>query len=125
MDIITGGELTNYLGSSAPAAGGRLELIVELANGLVTDAWATPTEPNAIPSWVRAITFEVAARPLRNPGGLASVTRHIDDASRTERLSDLAARAGLFLTAEEEARLANRGKTRRGGRYGTFRLGVG
>lgn len=125
MEIISGEELANYLGASVAADGDRLDLIVELANGLVSEKWANPTDADKVPTWVRAIAFEVAARPLRNPGGLASVTRHVDDASRTERLSDAAARAGLFLTTEEEARLANSGRTRRGHGYGTIRLQVG
>lgn len=124
MDIITGTELKNYLGASIVVDPARLALIVELTNGLVEEKWTNPT-PDDIPIWVRAITFEVAARPLRNPGGHASVTRHVDDASRTERLADAAARAGVFLTVEEETRLANTGRARGKRRYGTIRLRVG
>lgn len=126
MEVITPDEVISYLGAGTPVESGRLNLIVGLTNGLITDRWANPTMPPApVPAWVRSIALEVAARPLRNPGGLASVTRSIDDASRTERLSDTAARAGVFLTPEEDARLANRGSTRRRGRYGTIRLRIG
>lgn len=126
MEVITPDEVISYLGASTPVESDRLNLIIELTNGLIADKWANPTTPpDSVPAWVRSIALEVAARPLRNPRGLASVTRSIDDASRTERLADTAARAGVFLTAEEEARLANRGNTGRRGRYGTIRLRIG
>lgn len=121
MEIITVADLTNYLGSATPAPS-NAEFIVELVNDLVTEAWAEPVDP--VPSRVKLIALEVAARPARNPKGLSSWTRSVDDASRTERLSDSAARTGVFLTDEEAAYLSGALRRRRN-RYGTIRLRIG
>lgn len=124
MEIITATQTQNYLGASADGiTNERLALIVDLANGIVTDAWAHPVLP--APAGVVAIALEVAARPLRNPKGLSSFTRHVDDASRTERLSDAAARAGVFLTDDERAILTGDGTKKKRRQYGTIRLGIG
>jgi hypothetical protein len=118
MEIITTADLTGYLGSTPTNAA----TLVELANGLVTDAWKDPVEP--IPTWVRAIALEAAARPGRNPKGLASWTKSLDDASRTERLPEYAAKAGVFLTEDELTKLMGI-KRRRKNRYGTIRVRIG
>lgn len=76
---------------------------VTLANGVVAEAWANPSTP--VPAWVRGIALEVVARSIRNPKGLSSWTKSVDDGSRTERLPDDAARAGIYLTDEERAQL--------------------
>src|SRR5436189_584820 len=118
MDIINTGDLTNYVGSTPP----NDAMLVELANGLVSDAWANPIEE--VPTWVTAITLEAAARSARNPKGLSSWSRAIDDASRTERLPEHAARAGVFLTQDETDRLMGVTRRRRQ-RYGTIRVQIG
>ena len=121
MGIITVTDLTNYLGS-ATATPSNAEFLVQLVNDLVTEKWASPVDP--VPIDVTLVALEAAARPARNPKGLSSWTRSVDDASRTERISDTAARAGVFLTADEKALLAGTQKRRRN-RYGTIRVKLG
>jgi hypothetical protein len=118
IEIIDAPALATYLGS---AVTDQYAVLVEMANGLVSEAWAEPTEP--VPWWVKAIALEAAARALRNPKGLESWTRSVDDGSRTERLPSDAARAGVFLTADERRRLGRAG-TRRS-RFGNIRMPVG
>lgn len=113
IEIVTATQVLDYLGLSERQG---TDTIVALTNGLVSETWTTPSSP--IPYWVTAIALEVAARPLRNPKALASVTVSVDDASRTERVSEaVALRAGVFLTGAERRQLA--GRRRR--RYGTVR----
>lgn len=105
MDIITTIDLAAYLaiyGIAAPAPA-VATLAVELANSVVSQAWTVQTDP--APAWVKALTLEVAARPFRNPGGIASRTVTVDDASRTERFGADAVRVGVFLTDAELAML--------------------
>lgn len=124
FEVITAPELTTYLGPLVQVDDNRLGFLVELTNGLVMERWAEPvTDPALIPTWVKAIALEVAGRPARNPQGLASWTKSVDDASKTERLPELAAQAGVFLTTAEAARLG--GVKRRRRRMGTIRVRVG
>jgi hypothetical protein len=122
ITIITGAELASYPGAGSPSLSDA-NTFATLVNGVVTEAWKTPVPVGKpVPAWVRAIAFEVGARAARNPKGLQSWTRSVDDASRTERYSDVSARAGVYLTEAEEARLG--GKAARKHRYGTIRLDV-
>lgn len=102
-DVIKPAQLATYLGVALDE---KIAYLTELANGLVNDEWKTPTTP--APTWVVTIALEAAGRPARNPKGLASVTRSVDDGSRTERLSDVAAQSGVFLTDDELRRLQQR-----------------
>lgn len=119
IQIITGAELASYPGSGNPSLTDATRW-AEIVNGVVTDAWAVPENP--VPYWVKAIALECGARAARNPKGLQSWTKSVDDASRTERFA-AAARTGVFLTDDELARLG--GKKRRRQRYGTIRLRLG
>lgn len=124
FEVITAPELTGYLGSLVQVDTEQLGVIVELTNGLVMEKWANPvSDPQLIPPSVKALALEVAARPCRNPRGASSVTKSVDDASKTERLPDRAARAGVFLTSDELALLG--GVKRRRRRMGTIRVRVG
>lgn len=117
MEIITGSRLATYLGV---AADGKLNYLADLANGIVEEEWRNPVDP--APAWVVAIALEAAARPARNPRGLGSITRSIDDGSRTERYSEAAARAGVYLLDAELRRLHQLPTTSRTGRVaGTIR----
>ena len=111
-EIVSAGQVLEYLGLSDRPG---VDTIVDLTNGLISEKWKNPEFP--VPYWVTAIALEVAARPLRNPKGLSSWTLSLDDASRTERVSETAARAGVFLTGIERSQLG--GRRRR--RYGTVR----
>jgi hypothetical protein len=119
IQIIDATQLATYLGFDPIA---QHDVYVELANDLVTEAWADP-DPDNIPAWVRGIALEAAARAARNPRGLESWTRSIDDGSRTERLPKDAARAGVFLTEDERVRLGRVGTKR--SRFGSVRTRVG
>lgn len=106
MDIISTSELAQYLKiDDSP----DLQLLVALTNGIVSEAWVNPAGLALAPAWVEAIAYEVAARAYRNPQGLSSWTVSIDDGSRTQRLPDHAARAGVYLTDLERAQLAGVG----------------
>ncbi|MBS42920.1 MAG: hypothetical protein CMH83_07155 [Nocardioides sp.] len=121
IDIITTADLIAYPGAGNPTETDATAY-VELANGLVTEAWKCPTTP--VPWWVKAIALEAAARGSRNPRGLQSWTRSVDDASRTERVAESQLKQlGVHLTADERTRLAGRSRRRR--RYGSIRLQVG
>lgn len=103
MEIISEQELAAYLRVDLDPGMG---LVIQLTNGIVTEAWANPTGLLVAPKWVEAIAYEVAARAWRNPDGLSSWTLSFDDGSRTQRLPDQAARAGVFLTDVERDQLA-------------------
>jgi len=119
IQIIDVPQLATYLGSDSTP---QYDVYVELANDLVTEAWAE-ADPVNIPAWVRGIALEAAARAARNPRGLESWTRSIDDASRTERLPKTAALGGVFLTDDERVRLGRVGAKR--SRFGSVRTRVG
>lgn len=98
MDIIDSDALASYLRDSDPDWA-ALDQLVTLANGVVTGVLGDPGgDPSARTT---AITLEVAARAYRNPGGYSSET--VDD--YTYRLPEDARRAGIYLTATEQAEL--------------------
>lgn len=122
MEPITEDELVNYLqGVSLPA--GVAALYTSLANGEVADITG---ELTTIPVRVKAITLEVAARPLRN-NGFTSVTTTADGTSKTVRREGVSADdAGVVVTAAERAELRAivTGKPRRIRRVGSIGLRV-
>lgn len=98
MDIIDAVDLASYL-REPEADYDVLDLLVGLANGIVSDALGNPEgDPS---TKARSITLEVAARAYRNPDGYSSET--VDD--YTYRLPEDARRAGVYLTATEAAEL--------------------
>lgn len=92
MDIIDDGELTSYLRQP----GADVALYVELANGIVGELVGNA---DTIPTRVKAITLEVAARAYRNPNGYSSET--VDD--YTYRRDADTRQAGVYLTNAEAA----------------------
>lgn len=111
-EIINAGELATYLRGEAQES--DLALLVELANGLVSDALGSAVAP--YPTRVRTITFEVAARAWRNPNGYASET---SDDYTYRRDADSRA-AGIYLTDAERAELAGVGAGARVMRAGSI-----
>lgn len=110
MAIITDAELASYLEVSVTPS---LTLKVQLANDLVEGLpYATPL-PSPVPARVRAITFEVAARAVRNANGYSSET--IDD--YTYRRDPATRSAGVYLTADEHAELLGFGGSSDRGAY--------
>jgi hypothetical protein len=109
MEIITSTELASYLGDAALATDNRLQLIVDLTNDLVSEKWSKATTP--VPASVRLLALAVASRAWRSDpskAALQSVTRSIDDASRTERYAVSSEKVGVFLTDAEETQLRGR-----------------
>lgn len=123
IEVITTTELATYLGTDPGDPPAAYDQYVLFANGVVTEAWADPVDP--IPWWVKSIALEAAGRAGRNPKGLSSWSRSIDDGSRTERLPEQAARAGVFLTTDEEVRLGRGVGRKRPRRFGSVRTRLG
>lgn len=103
MDIITRSDLAAYLRDSDVYSDAGAGIIIELANGLVSDV----TGETTITSKIRAITLEAAGRAWRNPEGYSSET--IDD--YTYRRPEDARRAGVYLTDTEMDELSGRSRT--------------
>lgn len=119
MDIITGDELASYLQTDPSDS---ITQLTGMVNDLISEEWRQPTDP--APTRVKLIAFEVARRAYQNPRGLSSWTRSVDNSSRTERLPEKLARAGVYLT-DEEMRALN-GQTRTPARSIALRVpGVG
>lgn len=116
--IFTDIELSAYPGVNLDGVtAGTIQLVVMMANGMVTDIIG---ELTPVPVRAKAIALEVAARSLRNPEGASSVSKKIDDWTKTIRWEgEGAEEAGVFLTDAEEAELrrmlaaANRSTRRR------------
>jgi hypothetical protein len=108
MTVITDTELASYLRLEAPDA--AVTLLTNLANGLVEDITGALAP---VPTRVKTITLEVAARAYRNPHGYSSET--VDD--YTYRRDADTRQAGVYLTAAEAAELATVGGTGTGGAY--------
>ena len=122
MEIIAAAELASYLRDDDLATNTSLIQIVGLTNDLLTEEWTTPADP--IPVKITLLALNVAARGWSyNPAtaNLESVSRSLDDASRTERYRTSSESGSIFLTEAEEALLNGR-KQRRSVRltiYGT------
>lgn len=110
MSIIEPPDLTSYLRVADPDQG-VVDLLTELANGIVSELPATFTNP--VPTRVKAITLEVAARAYYNPEGL-SYER--GDDYGYGRATDTR-NAGVYLTESERAELLGLGIT---AGYGSF-----
>lgn len=113
MDIITAGDLASWLRDPDLATNESLLQVVDLTNELVNEEWATPASP--VPTRIRLLALNVAARAWgHNPATahLESVTRSIDDASRTERYRSSTADGSVYLTDSELALLHGRRPTR-------------
>lgn len=118
-DIITVDDLASYPGVVLREEATNA-LVVDLANGLVLDVVG---DLSPVPTRVRALTLEVAARALRNPEGYTSVTKSIDDWDETVRREGTNEGAGVYLTDSERAvLLASLGRPIR--RVGSIRLKV-
>lgn len=122
-DVITVADLAAYLDLDE-LVGVRAELIMELTNGLIAEKWYNPVDP--VPTSVRLLALDVAARAWRNKPGqapLESVTRSFDDSSKTERYvvqrSDSSG-AYVYLTDAELAILNGPPKSQ----VGSIRLSV-
>lgn len=111
MEIIKVTDLASYLGRAGIAVDDvSADLYVDLANGLVSDVVG---ELDPVPTRVKAIALEVAARGYRNPNGYTSVTTSFDDSSKTWRRELSGSQAGIYLTdAERDELMGLAGKRR-------------
>lgn len=98
MPIITDAELASYLETTVTAS---LTMKANMSDKLVTELIYASGLPATIPTRVKAITLEVAARAVRNPGGYSSET--VED--YTYRLPTETRQAGIYLTPGERAEL--------------------
>jgi hypothetical protein len=102
MDIIDVQDLADYLRDSSLASDAALIQIVDLVNDLVNDNWSTPADP--APARIRLLALNVGARAWAwNPASanLESITRSIDDGSRTERYRSGSSLGSVYLTDDE------------------------
>lgn len=103
--IIDRNDLSGIPGVSGTDA--ELDYAAKRASARVEEAWCNPT--GSPPQWVRDIAIDVAVRYLTNPRGVSSVTRRVDDASRTERYGEggpgAVPQIGFHLTDDEKTRL--------------------
>lgn len=98
---LTAAALADYLGVDEDAA---LRQIVQLTGDLIDEELAGgPASPT--PAWVIAIAWNVAIRAGSNPKGVTSQTRSWDDITKTERWEAQHGSSGVYLTADERARL--------------------
>lgn len=118
MDLIDKFDLEAVPGITGTDA--TLTYVARRASTAVASKWCHPIDP--APDWVKDIAIDVAVRYLNNPKGITSVTRSVDDASRTERFENTGQRMtrGFELTDEEIAALC---PVRRN-RVGSIRLRV-
>lgn len=117
MTIITKHDLAEV--PNLPSSEADLTYAARRASSAVGAAWANPVDP--APLWVKDIAIDVAVRYLHNPRGTTSVTRSIDDASRTERYERGSIPGGNFSLTDAEADKLTRRPRRR---TGSIRLTV-
>lgn len=119
--IIDEGDVANWLDRPDLQSSSRLELIVEMVNGLIDEKWTLTPRPTQTPTSVRLLALTMASRALASTPGqppLQSVTRAVDDSSRTERyaISDaVAAGYGVYITDAELTALNSSGSGAYGG----------
>ena len=103
-DVISEADLASWLRDETLEANASIEQIVELVNELVSEEWTDPSEP--VPARIKLLALGVGARAwVRNPSTahLESVTRSIDDGSRTERYRSSGVEGSVYLTDAEVA----------------------
>ena len=113
MNVITPADLTSYLRDDSLATNTSLEQIVDLTNDLIAEEWSTPVDP--APVKIRLLALNVAARAWANDpsrSNLDSITRSVDDATRTERYRTSNQNGSVYLTETEEALLNGRARRR-------------
>lgn len=108
-DIITADDLASWLRDDSLADNDSLIQIVELTNDLINEEWVNTESP--VPARIRLLGLNVATRAwVQDPSksNLESLTRTLDDASRTERFKTTANSGNVYLTDLELALLQGR-----------------
>lgn len=127
-DIITVASLASHLQRTIADEHAPAVQAVELANGLVSDELSDELLAlDPVPTRVKAITLEVAARGYRNPEAASSIQTSIDDYDKiVRREGNSLPPPGFYVTDEEKRELAELSAaattTRR--RAGSIRLRV-
>lgn len=103
MSIITPDDLASYLRGTAEEDWSTVELLTELANGIIEELPVVFADP--APTRVRAITLEVAARAFRNPEGYSYERGDDYGYGRSADTRE----AGVYLTESERAQLLGLG----------------
>lgn len=113
MEIISAGDLALRFRDAALEDEESFAQVVDLTNELITEEWTDPTTPP--PVRIRLLAFGVAERAWTHDpstSNIESVTRSIDDASRTERYRSSGSNSNIYLTDAELALLQGRRLTR-------------
>lgn len=100
--IIDVQDLASYLRDDSLAEDPSLIQIVDLVNDLIEDNWTDPQI--VVPARVKLLALNVSARAWAwNPASahLESITRSIDDGSRTERYRAGSSSGSVYLTDDE------------------------
>lgn len=112
-DIIDAADLASWLRDDSLASNTSLIQIVDLTNELVAEEWADPADP--APARIRLLALNVATRAwVADPSKshLESLTRTLDDASRTEKFKSSGSGGSVYLTGDELAILQGRPQAR-------------
>lgn len=112
-NIIDPIDLASYLRDLSLATDPALEQIAELVNDLINENWADPVDE--IPARIRLLALNVGARAWSwNPATahLESISRTLDDASRTERYRSGGSGGSVYLTEDEWQLLQGRSAVR-------------
>lgn len=112
-DVITAVDLAAWLRDETLADDTSLQQIVELVNELVAEEWVSPEDP--APARIKLLALGVGARAwTHNPATahVESVTRSIDDGSRTERYRASSTSGSVYLTDAELAILQGKPERR-------------
>lgn len=115
MNVITYDDLASYLRDTALSADASFMQVVDLVNDLVAENWLWAEAAAPIPAKVRLLALNAAARAWAwNPSTshLESITRSIDDGSRTERYRAGSTRGSVYLTEDELLLLRGRSGVR-------------
>ena len=113
MAVITAAELASWLRDPSLEDDPSLVQVVDLVNDLIDEEWTTPVDP--VPVRIKLLALGVAARAWTHDPStsrLESVTRGVDDATRTERYRESSTDDSVFLTAAELAILNGQPVTR-------------
>lgn len=121
MNVITEDDLASYLRDPSLSDNASLIQIVEWVNELVTEEWSDPADP--VPARIMLLALNVAARAWVNDPSRAnveSVSRTIDDGSRTERYRTSITQGSIVYLTDDERAMLNGRTVRRSVRLITY-----
>lgn len=114
MEIISADDLALRFRDPGLADDESFQQVVDLTNELLTEEWTdSPVDP--APIRIKLLAFGVAERAWTHDpsrANIASITRAIDDGSRTETYRTSGSNSNIYLTDAELALLQGRRLTR-------------